>query len=125
MGCLRPWHIAVLVVVLILLFGAKRLPDAARSLGRSMRILKAEVKGMSDDDVESKADGAARPGTDSTTGPSWTGSRTARPPTVRRMNRRTTRSSASATTSAGVDRIARVRTRVSASRSSSVRRTAR
>ena len=32
---LQPWHIIVLVVVLILLFGAKRLPDAARSLGRS------------------------------------------------------------------------------------------
>ena len=48
----QPWHIIVLVVVLILLFGAKRLPDAARSLGRSMRILKTEVKGMSDDDVE-------------------------------------------------------------------------
>jgi len=56
MGSLRPWHIAVLVVVLILLFGAKRLPDAARSLGRSMRILKTEVKGMSDDDVGSKAE---------------------------------------------------------------------
>jgi sec-independent protein translocase protein TatA len=56
MGSLRPWHIAVLVVVLILLFGAKRLPDAARSLGKSMRILKTEVKGMSDDDVESKAE---------------------------------------------------------------------
>ena len=49
MGSLRPWHIAVLVVVLILLFGAKRLPDAARSLGKSMRILKTEVKGLSDD----------------------------------------------------------------------------
>ena len=56
MGSLRPWHIAVLVVVLILLFGAKRLPDAARSLGRSMRILKTEVKGMQDDDVDSTAE---------------------------------------------------------------------
>ena len=56
MGSLRPWHIAVLVVVLILLFGAKRLPDAARSLGRSMRILKTEVKGMQEDDVEAKAE---------------------------------------------------------------------
>ena len=43
MGALRPWHVAILVVVLVLLFGAKRLPDAARSLGRSMRILKAET----------------------------------------------------------------------------------
>ena len=56
MGFLKPWHIAVLVVVLILLFGAKRLPDAARSLGRSMRILKAETKGLADDDVEAKAE---------------------------------------------------------------------
>jgi sec-independent protein translocase protein TatA len=56
MGTLRPWHIAVLVVLLILLFGAKRLPDAARSLGRSMRIIKAETKGLADDDVDAKAE---------------------------------------------------------------------
>jgi sec-independent protein translocase protein TatA len=56
MGALRPWHIIVLVVVLILLFGAKRLPDAARSLGRSMRILKAETRGLADDDVQAKAE---------------------------------------------------------------------
>jgi sec-independent protein translocase protein TatA len=52
MGALRPWHIAVLVIVLILLFGAKRLPDAARSLGRSLRIIKAETKGLVDDDKD-------------------------------------------------------------------------
>jgi len=56
MGALRPWHIIVLVVVLILLFGAKRLPDAARALGRSMRIIKAETKGLADDDVDAKAE---------------------------------------------------------------------
>ncbi|UQU68131.1 Sec-independent protein translocase subunit TatA [Couchioplanes caeruleus] len=50
MGALKPWHIAVFVVVLVLLFGAKRLPDAARSLGRSLRIIKAETKGLVDDD---------------------------------------------------------------------------
>jgi sec-independent protein translocase protein TatA len=61
MGALRPWHIAVLVVVLILLFGAKRLPDAARSLGRSLRIIKAETKGLADDDKDlaEKADAQA------------------------------------------------------------------
>jgi sec-independent protein translocase protein TatA len=52
MGALKPWHIAVLVVVLVLLFGAKRLPDAARSLGRSLRIIKAETKGLADDDKD-------------------------------------------------------------------------
>jgi sec-independent protein translocase protein TatA len=49
MGALKPWHIILLVVVLVLLFGAKRLPDAARSLGRSLRIIKAETKGLVDD----------------------------------------------------------------------------
>jgi sec-independent protein translocase protein TatA len=50
MGALKPWHIIIFVVVLVLLFGAKRLPDAARSLGRSLRIMKAETKGLIDDD---------------------------------------------------------------------------
>lgn len=59
MGSLRPWHIFALVVVLVLLFGAKRLPDAARSLGRSMRILKAETRGLADDDVAAKAEAEA------------------------------------------------------------------
>ena len=49
-GALKPWHIIIFVVVLVLLFGAKRLPDAARSLGRSLRIIKAETKGLIDDD---------------------------------------------------------------------------
>jgi sec-independent protein translocase protein TatA len=56
MGALKPWHIIVLVVVLILLFGAKRLPDAARGLGRSLRIIKAETRGLADDDVQAKAE---------------------------------------------------------------------
>ena len=55
-NALKPWHIAVLVVVLILLFGAKKLPDAARGLGRSLRILKAETKNLREDDVEAKAE---------------------------------------------------------------------
>src|SRR5262245_37326718 len=56
MGAVRPWHIAILVVVLILLFGAKRLPDAARGLGRSLRIIKAETKNLREDDVDAKAE---------------------------------------------------------------------
>jgi sec-independent protein translocase protein TatA len=59
MGALKPWHVAVLVAVLVLLFGAKRLPDAARGLGRSMRILKAETKGLTEDDVNAKAEAQA------------------------------------------------------------------
>ena len=56
MGELRPWHIILIAVLAVLLFGAKRLPDAARSLGRSMRILKAETRGLADDDVKAKAE---------------------------------------------------------------------
>ena len=43
-------EIILILVVLVLLFGAKKLPDAARSLGRSMRIFKSEVKEMRKDD---------------------------------------------------------------------------
>ncbi len=49
MGALSPTHWLIIVGVLVVLFGAKRLPDAARSLGRSARILKSEVKDMSAD----------------------------------------------------------------------------
>lgn len=50
----KPGLIIVLLVALIV-FGSKRLPDSARSLGRSMRILKAEAKGLKDDDAPSPA----------------------------------------------------------------------
>ncbi len=43
-------ELIIIVVVLVLLFGAKKLPDAARSIGRSMRIFKSEVKEMGNDD---------------------------------------------------------------------------
>ena len=48
---LGPWEIIAILVVFVLLFGAKKLPDAARSLGRSMRIFKSEVKEMRNDDA--------------------------------------------------------------------------
>lgn len=57
MGSLSPWHWAILLIVLVLLFGAKKLPDAARSVGRSMKILKAETKGLREDDES--ADGVS------------------------------------------------------------------
>jgi sec-independent protein translocase protein TatA len=44
MGELSPWHWAIVIIVLVVLFGARRLPDAARSLGRSARILKSELR---------------------------------------------------------------------------------
>jgi sec-independent protein translocase protein TatA len=50
MRALEPWHIILLVVVLLVLFGSKRLPDAARGIGRSLRIFKSEVKDLTTDD---------------------------------------------------------------------------
>lgn len=44
MNALTPGHLAIVAVVVIVLFGAKRLPDAARSLGKSLRIFKSEVR---------------------------------------------------------------------------------
>ncbi len=52
MGALQPVHILILVVVLVVLFGAKRLPDASRSLGRSMRIFKSEITEMGQDGTD-------------------------------------------------------------------------
>ena len=43
-------EITIIAVVILVLFGSKKLPDAARSLGRSMRILKTEIKDLHDDD---------------------------------------------------------------------------
>ena len=48
MGELSPWHWAIVIIVLVVLFGARRLPDAARSLGRSARILKSELRAESE-----------------------------------------------------------------------------
>ena len=57
MGPLGWPEIIIILVVLLLLFGAKRLPDMARSVGRSLRIIKAETRGLADDN-ESKTDPA-------------------------------------------------------------------
>lgn len=57
---LKPQHLLILLLVVILLFGARKLPDLARSMGRSLRIIKAETKGLVDepdpDDLDEKAE---------------------------------------------------------------------
>jgi sec-independent protein translocase protein TatA len=50
MGEFSPWHLLIVAAVFVLLFGAKKLPDAARSLGKSARILKTELKDIHKDD---------------------------------------------------------------------------
>ena len=50
---LGSWEFIILALLVLVLFGGKRLPDSARSLGRSLRIFKAETKGLrSDNDAE-------------------------------------------------------------------------
>ena len=56
-----PWKVLIIAVVLIVLFGSKKLPDATRSLGRSMRILKTEVQGLHTEDEPPEAARPAQP----------------------------------------------------------------
>jgi sec-independent protein translocase protein TatA len=50
-----PWKIAIIALLIIVLFGSKKLPGAAKSLGQSMRILKKEVTKLHDDDDDETA----------------------------------------------------------------------
>lgn len=58
---LGPTELIIIAVVVILLFGAKKLPDMARSLGRSAKIFKAETKGLRDPDATDDAPAAQQP----------------------------------------------------------------
>ena len=44
------WELVLIVLVILLLFGAKKLPELARGSGRALRIFKSETKGLRDDD---------------------------------------------------------------------------
>jgi sec-independent protein translocase protein TatA len=57
----RGLEIIIIAVVVLLLFGAKRLPDSARALGKSLRILKSEVGAMKSDEPTAPAGPPARP----------------------------------------------------------------
>jgi sec-independent protein translocase protein TatA len=48
-----PWKILIVAIVIIVLFGSRKLPGAARSLGQSMRILKKEMSGLHEDEADS------------------------------------------------------------------------
>lgn len=52
MAGLGPTEIIIIALVIVLLFGARKLPEAARGIGRSLRIFKAETKGLRDDDLD-------------------------------------------------------------------------
>jgi len=54
-----PWKILIVALVIIVLFGSKKLPDAARSLGKSMRILKTEVGSLHEDEPDPRTSDAS------------------------------------------------------------------
>ncbi|OLT46699.1 prohead protease [Saccharomonospora sp. CUA-673] len=58
MNAFQPWHLLILLLVVIVLFGAKRLPDTARSIGKSMKIFKAETKDMRGEQADDDGDTA-------------------------------------------------------------------
>ena len=64
MGFLKPWHIIVLLVVILLLFGGNKLPDLARSIGKSLHILKDEAKSLTGDETKEAAEDEAATPTD-------------------------------------------------------------
>jgi sec-independent protein translocase protein TatA len=79
---LQGWHLLIILAVILLLFGAPKLPQLARSVGQSMRIFKSEVKTMKDEDgTERPADGTV-PGSTATgtTGAGTTSTGTTLPP---------------------------------------------
>ncbi|MFG2873734.1 Sec-independent protein translocase subunit TatA [Streptomyces sp. NPDC048337] len=49
-NAVQPWHLLILLVVCLLVFGSRKLPDMARSLGKSMRILKSEARALRAED---------------------------------------------------------------------------
>ncbi len=50
------WELVLIVLVILLLFGAKKLPELARGSGRALRIFKSETKGLIDDDDDDDVD---------------------------------------------------------------------
>lgn len=56
---LEPWHLLIVAIVVIVMFGSKKLPDTARSLGKSLRILKSEARAMKNEDTQAAAPDAA------------------------------------------------------------------
>ncbi|GAA4598164.1 hypothetical protein GCM10023194_74930 [Planotetraspora phitsanulokensis] len=64
MGELSVWHWLIVALVFVMLFGAKRLPDTARSLGQALRVFKQETSRMRDDhDTEDPAETRQTPST--------------------------------------------------------------
>ena len=82
MGELAPWHL-IIVVIILLLFGAKRIPDLARSVGSGLREFKEGVTGAPEKDADEKAEASLPPAPEATDAPTPAASEAAekQPPT--------------------------------------------
>ena len=75
MAGLTGWHLLALVVIVLLLFGAAKLPALAKSMGQSARVFKGEMKAMREEDTVAEqaeapqAKGSTAPDTGTATGP--------------------------------------------------------
>ncbi|MCT9000893.1 twin-arginine translocase TatA/TatE family subunit [Microbacterium memoriense] len=69
LGGLTGWHLLALVIIILLLFGAAKLPALAKSVGQSARVFKGEMKAMKEEDASSATPSvpSATPGTGVTT----------------------------------------------------------
>jgi sec-independent protein translocase protein TatA len=61
MAALTPWHLGLILLGFMVFFGYRKLPDASRSFGRSLRVLKGEVRALKTDGAEPAAEPAAPP----------------------------------------------------------------
>jgi sec-independent protein translocase protein TatA len=55
------WEMVIILAIVILIFGAAKLPELARGTGQALRIFKAETKGLKDDDEDEKPSPAPTP----------------------------------------------------------------
>ena len=65
-------HLLIIAAIFMLMFGAKRLPDAARSLGQSLKVFKSEIQGLHDDNQRPSTTAAVPSSTDTTPTPTTT-----------------------------------------------------
>jgi sec-independent protein translocase protein TatA len=70
LGNLTGWHFLILLAVILLLFGAAKLPALAKSMGQSARVFKGEMKAMKEEETTSgKVDSAEAPASDAPVSP--------------------------------------------------------
>lgn len=67
LGGLTGWHLLALVIIILLLFGAAKLPALAKSVGQSARVFKGEMKAMKEDDASATPPAPPATGTGAST----------------------------------------------------------